>query len=183
MACSASPEWHPAAMRTRLVLLTVVLAMAVAPAAAQAALPRSVTCTGSAATVLFWPKGHKYVPGVRFPAIPTPHLEVYRPGAAYPATNFLLYADAKRFVDPSNTCGTAPVTATRAVRNRRTITVKKAITCNAASNLAYDVLRSKKGLTIIGHVGPEAYFRAEIKPNGSKLTYDRSACRAAAAPR
>ena len=102
---------------------------------------------------------------------------------AYPATNFLLYADAKRFVDPSNTCGTAPVTATRAVRNRRTITVKKAITCNAASNLAYDVLRSKKGLTIIGHVGPEACFRAEIKPNGSKLTYDRSACRAAAAPR
>jgi hypothetical protein len=169
-------------MRMRLIPVICLAVLAAAPAAAQAKVPESVSCTAASATVLFWPKGHKSVPSVKFPSIKTPHLEVYKPGAAYPSVNFLLYADATRFVDPSRACGIGRVGKTRGVRNAKTITVKKAVTCSAAANLTYDVVRGKKGLVVIGHAGPDAYFRATIKSKGSSLTYDRQACRVASAP-
>ena len=171
---------NPARMRTRLVLLTALLVLAAAPASAHAA--QSVTCSQSASTVLFWPHGHPAVKRVDFPKITTPHLEVYSPGAGYPSANFLLYADAKRFVDPSRTCGSGAVTKTGAIAHAKTIKTTKAVTCTAPAAIAYDVKRSKKGLTVIGHAGANAYFRAELRTKGSTLTYDRSLCRAGAAP-
>jgi len=167
-------------MRTRLVLLICLLALAVAPAGARAA--QAVTCSSSGATVLFWPHGHPAVPKVDFPKIKTPHLEVYIPGAGYPSTNFLLYADAKRFVDPSRNCGSGAVTKTGAIAHPKTIAATKAVTCTAPAAITYDVVRSKKGLTVRGHAGADAYFRAELRGKGSKLTYDRSICHAGAAP-
>ena len=123
------------------------------------------------------------MPSVQFPSIPAPHLEVYKPGAGYPSVNFLLYADSTRYVDPSRTCSIRRPGKTRGVRNGRTITVKKAVTCSAAAPLSYDVLRGKRGLIVIGHAGPDAYFRATIKSKGSSLTYDRQACRVSSSPR
>jgi len=169
-------------MRTRLLPLICLAALAAVPAAAQAKVPESVGCTSASATVLFWPKGHKSVPSVNFPSIKAPHLEVYKPGAAYPAVNFLLYADSTRFVDPSRSCSITRPGTTRAVRNAKTITIKKAVTCSAAAALTYDVLRGKKGVVVIGHAGPDAYFRATIKSKGSSLTYDRQACKVSSSP-
>ncbi len=167
-------------MRTRSVLLIGLLALAVAPASAHAA--KSVTCSQSASTVLFWPHGHPAVKRVGFPKIKTPHLEVYSPGAGYPSTNFLLYADAKRFVDPSRTCGSGPVKKTDDVAHAKTIKTTKAVTCTAPAAIAYDIAKSKKGLTVRGHAGVDTYFRAELRAKGSTLTYDRSLCHAEAAP-
>ena len=168
-------------MRTRLVLLTSLLVVAAAPASAHAA--QSVSCASPAATVLFWPHGHPAVKGVGFPKIPTPHLEVYAPGAGYPSSNFFLYADAKRSIDPSAACGSAVVGKTGAVHHPKTIKSTKAITCTAPVSLAYDIKRSKKGLTIIGYAGADSFFKVEVRPKGSSFTYDRTACRAAAKPR
>jgi len=170
-------------MRKRLIPLIGLAGLAVVPGAAQAKVPESVGCTSTAATVLFWPKGHASVPSVGFPSIKAPHLEVYKPGRAYPAVNFLLYADATRAVDPSRTCRLGGVGTTRAVRNARTITARKAVICSAPAALTYDVVRGAKGLIVIGHAGPDSYFRATITSKGSTLTYDRQACRASAAPR
>ena len=167
-------------MRQRLVLLVVVTAGLVAAPSAQAA--QAVSCSASSATVLFWPKGHAAVPKVDFPKILTPHLEVYSAGAGYPSSNFLLYGDAKRSIDPSRSCGSGVVSKTSAVGHARTINAAKAVTCAAGAALVYDVKRAKRGLTIIGHAGTRAYFRAEVRAHGSTLSYDRTACKAAAAP-
>ena len=167
-------------MRIRLVLLgaaTLVLAAAPAAHAAQA-----VSCSAPSATVLFWPKGHAAVPTVGFPKILTPHLEVYGAGAGYPSANFLLYADASRSTDASRSCGSGAVAKTSAVGHARTIKSAKAVTCTAGAALVYDIKRAKRGLTIIGHAGTRAYFRAEIHAKGSTLSYDRTACNVAAAP-
>jgi len=168
-------------MRTRLVLIAAVLVVAAAPASAHAA--QSVSCASPAATVLFWPHGHPAVRGVGFPKIPTPHLEVYAPGAGYPSSNFFLYADAKRSIDPSAACGSGVVTKAGAIRHAKTIRVTKAITCTAPVALAYDIKRSKKGLTVIGRAGADSFFKVELRPKGSTFTYDRTACRAAPKPR
>lgn len=167
-------------MRTTLVLLTTSLLVAASPASAHAA--QSVACASPAATVLFWPHGHPAVKHVKFPKIPTPHLEVYAPGAGYPSSNFFLYADAKRSIDPSASCGSAVVGRTGAVAHAKSITTTKAITCTAPTALAYDVKRSRKGLTIIGHAGSVSLFKVELRPKGSSFTYDRKACRAAPKP-
>ena len=95
-----------------------------------------------------WPTGHAAVPSVGFPKIKTPHIEVYKPGAGYPSSNFLLYADANRSIDPSVGCGGGAVGATTKVANAKTITQTKAVTCKASAALTYDIKRSKRGLTI-----------------------------------
>ena len=168
-------------VRLRPALLTCLLMMCAAPSAASAA--STVSCATPAATVLFWPKGHHAVPKVGFPSIPTPHLEVYAPGANYPSANFLLYADAKRSIDPSAGCGSGVVGRTGAVHHPKTAKATKAITCTAASALAYDVKRSKKGLTIVGHAGADSVFMVEVRPKGSTFIYDRTACKPAAKPK
>ena len=168
-------------MRIRLVLIAGLLVAATVPASAHAA--QSVSCASPAATVLFWPHGHPEVRGVGFPKIPTPHIEVYAPGAGYPSSNFFLYADAKRSIDPSAGCGSGVVGKTGAVHHPKTAKATKAITCTAATSLAYDIKRSKKGLTIIGHAGADSVFKVEVRPKGSTFTYDRTACKAAAKPK
>ena len=168
-------------MRSRLVLLTSLLVVAAAPASAHAA--QSVSCASPAATVLFWPHGHSEVRGVGFPKIPTPHIEVYAPGAGYPSSSFFLYADAKRSIDPSAACGRGAAGKTGPVHHPKTARSTKAITCTAPTALAYDIKRSKKGLTIIGHAGAVSFFRVEVRPKGSTFTYDRTACRAAPRPK
>ena len=168
-------------MRKRLVLITGLLALAAVPASAHAA--QSVSCASPSATVLFWPHGHPAVRGVGFPKIPTPHLEVYAPGAGYPSSNFFLYADAKRSIDPSAACGSGVVGKTGAVHHPKTAKATKAITCTAPTSLAYDVKRSKKGLTVIGHAGAASYFKVEVRLKGSTFTYDSTACRAAPKPK
>lgn len=168
-------------MRTRLVLLTCLLAVVAVPSTAHAA--QSVSCASSAATVLFWPHGHPAVKGVGFPKIPTPHLEVYAPGAGYPSSNFFLYADAKRSIDPSAACGSGVVAKAASVKHPKTITTTKAITCTGPVALAYDIKRSKTGLTIIGRAGSDSVFKVEVRKKGSSFTYDRTACRAAPKPK
>jgi hypothetical protein len=168
-------------MHARLVLLTSLLVVFAAPASAHAA--QSVSCASPAATVLFWPHGHSAVKGVGFPKIPTPHLEVYAPGAGYPSSNFFLYADAKRSIDPSAACGSGTVAKAGAVQHAKTIKATKAITCIAPVALAYDIKRSKKGLTITGRAGADSFFKVEVRPKGSSFTYDRSACKAAPKPK
>ena len=168
-------------MRFRPVLIAGLLVAAAAPASAPAA--QSVSCASPAATVLFWPHGHPAVRGVGFPKIPTPHIEVYAPGRGYPSANFLLYADAKRSIDPSAGCASVVVGRTGAVHHPKTAKATKAITCTAASALAYDVKRSKKGLTIVGHAGADSVFMVEVRPKGSTFIYDRTACKPAAKPK
>ena len=184
MDCTERRAWHPEAMRARLILpLTCLAAVLLAPAAASAKVPESVSCTSTSATVLFWPKGHKVVPGVGFPSIKTPHLEVYKPGAAYPSPNFLLYADSSRFVDPSHSCGIGKATSTGGVRSAKTISSTKAVTCSAPAAISYEVTRTGSGLTVVAHAGPDVYFRATLKRQGSSLTYNRQACKVTATPR
>jgi hypothetical protein len=168
-------------MRTRLALCGCLLALAAVPASAHAA--QSVSCASPSATVLFWPHGHPAVRGVGFPKIPTPHIEVYAPGAGYPSSNFFLYADARRAIDPSAGCGAGVVGKTGAVKHPKTARATKAITCTAPAALSYDVKRSKKGLTIVGHAGADSFFKVEVRPTGSSFTYDRTACKAAAKPK
>ena len=168
-------------MRTRLAVFTCLLVFATVPASAHAA--QSVSCASSSATVLFWPHGHPAVRGVGFPKIPTPHIEVYAPGAGYPSSNFFLYADAARSIDPSAACGASVVGKTGPVKHPKTARRTKAITCTAAVALSYDVKRAKKGLTIVGHAGADSLFKVEVRPKGSTFTYDRTACKAAAKPK
>lgn len=167
-------------MRTPLVVsLTLAAAFAAAPAQAHA---KVVACGSPATTVLFWPKGHNAVPGVGFPKIPTPHIELYRPGATYPGANFFLYVDAKGVIDPSVACGSAPTAKAGAVKHAKTITKTKAVTCTAAGAMAYDVKKTKHGVTIAGRVGRSTTFRIAVRSKGSSLTYDRSVCHAVKTP-
>ena len=184
MDCTERRAWHPPAMRARLLLPSICLLVALAaPAAAGAKVPESVSCASESATALFWPKGHKTVPGVGFPSIKTPHLEVYKPGAGYRSPDFLLYADSSRFIDPSRSCGIGRAKATGGVRSAKTTSVTKAVTCSAPSAISYEVTRAGTGVTVVAHAGPDVYFRATLKRKGSTLTYNRQACKVTATPR
>jgi len=166
-------------VRLRLALLTCLLMLCAAPSAASAA--STVSCATPAATVLFWPKGHHAVPKVGFPSIPTPHLEVYAPGANYPSANFLLYVDLKGGIDPSRGCGTAPAATGTKIAHARTLKKTKAVTCSAGAPLAYDVRRTKTGMAVTGHAGATIVFRVDLRKH-SVMHYDGATCKVKAAP-
>jgi hypothetical protein len=171
-------------MRLRLLVLLPIALIAVAAGGAPAATPKSLHCGATSATVLFWPHGHPAIKGVNFPKIKTPHLETYRPDPRYIGGNFLLYADAKGVVDPSKTfCGTGPRNPSGAVVNAKTVTAKRAVTCTASAVQSFDVTKSKAGVTIRGRVSSTTLWIAVLrKKGGSKMTFDSSACQAAASP-
>lgn len=170
-------------MRPRPLLAALALALVLAVPAGAHAATRHIACGSPSATILFWPKGHEAVPGVGFPKISTPHLELYRPGAGYPSSDFLLYADAKGVIDPLRACGRAPAATAGAVAHAKTVRTTKAVTCSAPSALVFVARRSKTGVAVTGRVGTTSYFRVVVRRKGSTFTYDRSACDAAPKPR
>jgi hypothetical protein len=171
-------------MRLRLLAFLLIALVAAAPGGAPAAKPKSLHCGATSITVLFWPHGHPAITGVNFPKIKTPHLEVYRPDPRYLGGNFLLYVDAKGVIDPSKTfCGNGPRTPSGAIANAKTINTKRAVTCTASAVQGFDVTRSKAGVTIRGRVSSTTLWIARLrKKSASKITFDSSACQAAASP-
>ena len=176
-------------MRSHLILAPC-LAVLVAAAAAPAAQAKSVSCSSpSSVTVLFWPTGHPVVNGVGFPKIPTPHLEVYRSGASYLSSDFLLYGDYKGGVDSSRSNCHSAAAGSATLAHRKSTTKRKAIVCSgyADADVVLQTDRSKNKLRVRGRAGATRLFditlRKHTRKSGSTAAYDGSLCRLTATPR
>ena len=134
-------------MRQALLVLGVlaVFAIAVPTSSSQrAAAQNRVTCgLTKQATFLFWPLGHPAVPSVGFPEFLFPHLEIYRPGAAYPNSNFLgfaAFANGQAATQFAKTCksvvGAKPLRAR--IAHSKTSTEATALTCRFARAVQFD---------------------------------------------
>ena len=78
-------------MRSAAVVGAIVLSVLVGASTAVGVGTPRVVCPGGATTVLFWPHGHPAIPSIRFPAFPSPHIEVYKTGLRYVNNDFRAY--------------------------------------------------------------------------------------------
>lgn len=173
-------RWLVASLATALVAAVCV---AVAPSAPQAPGKR-VACGAKALTLLFWPEGHDAVPSVNFPVFPTPHLEIYKPGALYPDANALGYlsADGQFSLVPS--CkGVAASKVGARIKPSRLARTTTALQCRLAKPALLDVVATAGGSRLTVIVPPSTVAAvATIKPAGSTLAYNTKLCKTAPVP-
>ena len=170
----------------RIALLSAVVAastvvLASAPAVA-VDIPGS-DCATNQFRLLFWPKGHKAIKSVGFPAFAPPHVELYTgTGKKFPATQQVGYVDATKGTTSTKSCTPTtfqPQTGTLS----KSATKTTQLVCKFASNpvvVGGSVQAGGGALSL--YVNGRAGAYVVIGTTGSKLQYDPKACKATKPP-
>jgi hypothetical protein len=158
--------------------------LAVAAVAAPAAKPKAYYCGATSVTILLWPRGHKAIRSVHFPAARTPNIQVYRYDPNFRGGNFLFYADARGNVHPvKDYCGTGPTRPESAITDPKTLKGKRTITCTVSASQTFEATRSSRGIRVRGRMADRTLWIAAVTRSGSaKITFDSSACELGPAP-
>jgi hypothetical protein len=164
-------------------LLVFGALVGLAPGAGAAAIP-GTDCATTTYRILFWPKGHKAVPSVGFPAFATPHVEVYSgTGKKFLDAQQVGYEDATT----EKISTTAPCVASSwnpgPKGNMKKVTTKpRQLVCKfSASPVLFGAKVTQGGYTIgfYVHDKPSAYV--SIGPS-SALQWDAKQCKAKKLP-
>ena len=162
-------------------LLALGALVALAPAAG--AIP-GIDCATPKYRILFWPKGHKAVPSVGFPAFLTPHAEVYTgSGKKFPNAQQVGYVDATTAkvssTPPCAPADWAPGPSGKMTKKTNKVTL---LVCTfTASPVLFGATVNQGGYAIGFYVknAPTAYVRIG---STSQLLYDPSQCKAKKPP-
>ena len=163
----------------------LVIALAAFTATSSATQPtRQADCRQSLVIVLFWPKGHRAIGSIGFPAHPRPHVEVYKYGKqGYPPKNFLVFASANGHVTFSKACkfasGPGP---SGAITRKATAHKARAFSCRVPSG---GVERTKpiKGGIQFDLGAPRAHvLSAKLLSHGSTLDFSHAWCNVGSPP-
>lgn len=145
----------------------------------------------SEATVLFWPKGHPAIPAINFPALPMPHIEVYKgTGPAYPMSAAIAWAFAsspgpgfpQRQTSPQ--CLASGSTDSGQVSNAKTVQAAARLVCTAESGIQIrieELSSSRYRLDVQTGTG-ELTAQALVAPRGSSASYATEGCEESAPP-
>jgi hypothetical protein len=173
----------------------LVLAAAAVVAGASAhdrALPPSPVSCGSAKqfSYVFWPTGHPAIPQINFPAYPVPHMEVYRGSdPTYPNPALVGVANAQAGGGFAASCKAAKLGRTTPLAKAGATTQAGLLVCSFPRAPLHEVVKTPGGYLWVsaepGKAGAAAQVEvsATFKSAGSTLSYDRKACKLAAAPK
>jgi hypothetical protein len=161
---------------------TLILAALAISTAAQAAATERVDCKQKRLTILFWPEGHPAIPSVNFPELLLPHLEVYKPGPAYPDSNFRAFvgSGAGQWARSCTevTGGRVPA----GIENRQTLNETGALQCTLPKKGLFDRVDTFGRSVLRVFAGTELYVKVVITALGGLATYDSEFCEAEPAP-
>jgi hypothetical protein len=175
----------------RLALAASVLAIAAvavwSPVAGSQISDVRVNCKGRAIDVYFWPHGHPAVKAYKFPAYPTPHLEVYN-GNSFASKSFFVFVSAVSY-NYANTCSLAtnPLGTKWGGGPQKTVTATRRVQCKFPSLVQLKIIpgpTARTGYRFVVARGGSAkeLLSSKIKAKGSSLTYDSRYCTASKVP-
>ena len=169
------------------ILLTVAASACVAATAAAAptAAPIQATCNAKAITVLFWPKGHKVVRSLGFPASPRPHMEIFRYAAArtYTPANQIGLAEANGPASFHPKCAKQTPTVGLTKLPARKTSAAAAVSCSFASTGTMQMQKVGTSYDVKLLDGKKIVLQAKVAPTGSSLSASTQQCRIGAAPK
>lgn len=178
-------------MRWFLPALLVAVAIGTTTGGAGAA-PTAATIQGNCGTktmsVLFWPKGHKAIPLLGYPAWKIPHVEVfrYKGGTTFLSKNQVAYAGTDKNIVLAKSCARVADRKTFQQVPAQGIRTASALTCSF-SKPAHVQIRKVAGAGVrheVYLIDPpnKVVLRAQIAPQGTNLSYSFSNCTRANAP-
>jgi hypothetical protein len=141
---------------------------------------KSVKCGGGPTTLLFWPRGHKKIDSVNFPAVPTPHLEAYVGGAAkykYPSTWWQAYLDSYARSSTSKNCKNTPATAASpGIKNSKRTTSATRLDCDIAAKKTMYTINAAGAADFRVREGSKLVVDVHMAHQGSWMKYDSKMC-------
>ena len=171
-------------MRRALVLGLVAAAVTVPAATTHSspvAKPVQIHCSGGMVFV-FWPRGHKPIPGADLGSHPAPHVDIYK-SSSYKGSNLLAFVNQKgtsRFSSKCNKSTASPVSG--GVPRNKVLTKRAAISCGDVGFADLRVTSIPGGTQLdLGITGTKT-AQAVLKKRGSRFTYDNQFCRVLPVP-
>lgn len=144
---------------------------------------RRVLCPGGATTILFWPHGHRAIPSIRFPAFPSPHIEVYKTGAAYGHGDFRAYVGPGAGSWGPQCRGTSGSSSPNRIAKAAKLSTQAALACRFRSPaIQLERVDGDGRSTLKIFVGTHLYVGAVVQGAGSFVSYDTALCSPRAAP-
>ena len=172
--------------------ITAVFPLAAAALAAVTALPATAAgateaqCNSKAGSYLFWPHGHPAVPGVGFPAFPTPHLELYGGlhRTSFPPSAQDAYLDSTGAAAVAKRCRRSGAGFIDAhVNHARSTRKTHEIECNFKHHVSYRLAKVRGGSrlqTVLS--GGAVVVDVKMGSSGSSITWDKRYCKALSPP-
>jgi hypothetical protein len=137
-------------------------------------------------TFLFWPHGHPAIASVNFPKFSVPHLEAYS-GAnkKYPNSDFVASAAANGSGGTKPGCRAWLPKVGIGYHGKSVTTSQTALVCTFHSAPAHEFVRFSSGGIGYSAINPPnlQVLYAQLRPTGSKLSYDSSFCHPTTSPR
>lgn len=167
-------------------LLFVTLVAAISAAStpsAPAAKTVLTNCHQSGVVLLFWPKGHRAIPGAQLGGHPRPHVEIYK-SYSYSSSNLLAFLSSNGTIRFSRKCekGSPPLPRGPIPRNE-TLTRAGAVGCSIGTNSQLLVTRVSGGLKLDVGIPGTLVAGAKITARRPSVTLDNQFCRTRRPPR
>jgi hypothetical protein len=154
----------------------LIAALLAPSAAAPAGTLERVDCRQKRVTILFWPQGHPAIESVNFPEFLLPHLEVYKPGAGYPDSNFRAFvgSGAGQWARSCREVNGKKVPS--GIESKRSLSEASALQCSFPRKSFLDRVDMIDRSVLRVFTETELYARVVITALGGLATYNSSAC-------
>jgi hypothetical protein len=172
--------------------ICAILALAIAAIAGATALPAAAAggiegqCNSKAGSYLFWPHGHPAIPGIGFPAFPTPHLELYGGlhRTSFPDKAEDAYIDSTGAAGVAKRCRKSGAGFINAhVNHAKSTRSTHEIECNFKHLVSYRLAKTAGGArlqTVLS--GGAVVVDVKMGSSGSSITWDKRYCKALSPP-